>query len=244
MTDQQRQFLHHLAIIMDGNGRWAKQLGHTRSFGHEKGADVAKKIIKHCVSLGIKELTLFAFGDDNWLRPPKEVNFLMSLMSKHIRINESLFYDHNIRFRMIGDRDKLNKTLLHEIELLEEKTKSHSNALLNLAFSYSGRFDIVQATRKIVQEHTAGDVEYIDDECVYRHLQSYNQENPNYPDLLIRTGGVNRISNFMLWDLAYTEILFHPGMWPDFTEKDLDIIVNDYANTQRRFGKTPEQTVG
>ena len=237
MTSQS-QIPKHLAIIMDGNGRWAKGQGSSRSLGHEKGVDIIDNIVEHCVKVGVQQLTLFAFGDDNWLRPMPEIKLLMRLFVKAIRKKKGLFIENNLKFKLIGNRNKLQDSLINEAESLELCTQDHTGMLVSVAVSYSGRFDIAQAIQKIVLEHEGGNVSYIDEEYIHKHLQSYSA---HYPDILIRTGCVNRISNFMLWDLAYTEIVFHPKMWPDFTIEDLDKVLETFTKTQRRFGKTSEQ---
>lgn len=215
----------HVAIIMDGNGRWASIRQLSRTSGHRKGVEVARDVIFHCQEKGIAALTLFAFGVENWKRPPKEVRNLFRLFYLVLRKDVRRLHEKNIRLRIIGDRGFFNPALSAAVKEAEELTQGNTGLCLNMAINYSGRWDLVQAVQKAGENFT---------ECLSLAGQPE-------PDLFIRTGGVKRISNFILWELAYTELYFTPIHWPDFTIADLNEAFDDFASRERRFGLTSEQ---
>jgi undecaprenyl diphosphate synthase len=226
----------HIAIIMDGNGRWAKAKGNNRLYGHVRGARVAKKIIEHCSRINIKTLTLFAFSTENWFRPKEEVNFLMRLLSRHLRREKHNLVKNNIRFHCIGNFNRLPKEV-HSI-VLETIEETRNNTGLNLVFalSYGGRQEILQATQKICEQVKSGILEpdQVTEEVFCQALDSSFLPDP---DLIIRTSGEYRISNFFLWQAAYSELFILEKMWPDFSTNDLDQALKLFASRQRRFGR-------
>jgi undecaprenyl diphosphate synthase len=228
--------LRHLAIIMDGNGRWATNRNLPRGRGHHKGADVVFDIIRHSARIGIPTLSLFAFSKDNWHRPVAEVNLLMKIISKSLRENLATFREHGIRLRVIGDFDELSQSIREDIITTELATARLNGMELIIAFNYSGQFDILQAVRRLSKENISlSDISYQD---LQNALLTGTAENP---DLIIRTGGETRLSNFYLWQSACSEIHFEEKLWPNFTCDDLDRHVACYMNTERRFGRTSAQ---
>lgn len=229
----------HIAIIMDGNGRWAKAQGFTRTKGHRKGVEVARDIITACQEKGIKALTLFAFGVENWKRPTKEVRNLFRIFFLVLRKDIARLHENNIQLRVIGDRTTFNRQLNAAINEAENLTKNNSGLVLNIAVNYSGRWDMINAFQKVISKQKeklfekAFTEEMINNEMSLKGLPE--------PDLFIRTGGVQRISNFVLWELAYTELYFTPTLWPDFNVNALDDALQNYACRERRFGLTGEQ---
>jgi undecaprenyl diphosphate synthase len=228
----------HIAIIMDGNGRWAKQQGKARSFGHQAGAETVHVIAEEAARLGVKYLTLYTFSTENWNRPVDEVAALMSLLMD--QIEEETFMKNNIRFRIIGDTDRLPANVLARLNTCIEHTAANSGMTLVLALSYSSRWEISDAVRHIAREVKEGrlDPDAITDETINRHLATAFMPDP---DLLIRTGGELRLSNYLLWQCAYTEFYFCDTFWPDFREEELCKAIFDYQQRERRFGKTSEQ---
>jgi len=224
--------IKHLAIIMDGNGRWAKNLGLKRVEGHKKGADVVRDIVTHVRKLGIKSLTLYAFSEENWGRPKTEVSTLMSLLIDFMKSEKKLLLNNNIHFHPIGNLEKLPLLVKPIMNKLDKDTKKGSVMELNLALSYSGRSDIVSAVKKIVKSNISE--KKITEDTITENLSTYNFGND--VDLLIRTGGDYRISNFLLWELSYAELHFEKSCWPDFTTQKLDEILNDFHKRDRRFG--------
>jgi len=224
--------IKHLAIIMDGNGRWAKNLGFKRAKGHKKGAEVVRDIITHVRKLGIKSLTLYAFSEENWGRPKTEVSTLMSLLVDFMKSEKALLLENKIHFHPIGNLEKLPVFVKPILKKLDKDTKENAVMELNLALSYSGRSDLVNAVKNIVNSKI--DSKNITEETITQNLSTYNFGND--VDLLIRTGGDNRISNFLLWELSYAELFFEKSYWPDFTAKKLDEILNDFYKRDRRFG--------
>ena len=225
----------HIAIVMDGNGRWAKKRGLSRSAGHREGGRAIERIIQGCVDKKIEVLTLFAFSTENWDRPKKEVRFLMNLFLKHLKKSEEL-NKHNVKLSIIGDHVAFGSKLKNEIQKSQQLTSSNSGLKLNIAMNYSGRWDILEATKKIVNcvyENNLN-VHDIDANCFNRMLCLSDLPDP---DLFIRTSGEIRISNFMLWQLAYTELYFTDVFWPDFDIVELDRALDAYSNRVRRFGK-------
>jgi undecaprenyl diphosphate synthase len=225
----------HIAIVMDGNGRWAKERGLPRLAGHKAGAEIAKEIIKVCSQRGIEVLTLFAFGTENWNRPSEEVGNLMKLFFEILQKNTKDLNKYNVQLRIIGDCTRLNKKLQEKIIRSQHETANNSGLKLNAAINYSGRWDIWQAIEKIVQKVETGKVKH--GEVTQEYFQSLLcLHNLPEPDLFIRTSGEQRISNFLLWQLAYTELYFTDVLWPDFHEHILEEALLAYAKRERRFG--------
>ena len=227
---------NHIAVIMDGNGRWARKRFLPRVSGHKKGVEVVRDLVKTCAQLDIKFLTLFAFSSENWRRPEEEVSFLMSLFMEVLKREVKKLHENNIRLILIGDRSEFNTELVKQIELSEKLTEKNTGLTLTIAANYGGRWDLLQAFNQMVQ---AGN-----------NPQNYNEEDlmpylsMHYapePDLFIRTGGEKRISNFLLWQLAYTELYFTDTLWPDFDKSCFDEAVRSYQQRERRFGQTSEQ---
>ncbi len=230
----------HIAIIMDGNGRWAKKRKRPRIWGHRTGAKVAKKIIRAVDDLGCEALTLFAFSAENWQRPLEEVKFLMSLFVEVLKSNIREMHEENVRLRIIGETSMLDQRLQDLIAESEQLTANNTGLNLNMAISYSGQWDILKATRELAQQVQRGDIspEQIDQQ---RFSQALCLSDLPSPDLLIRTSGEMRISNFMLWQFAYSEMYFTDVLWPDFNVEELHHACQKFALRQRRFGKTGEQ---
>ncbi len=231
-----RSIPRHVAVIMDGNGRWASQHGRPRFAGHRAGVKSARQIVEACAQAQVETLTLFAFSSENWQRPVEEVNALMRLFIEVLQREVSALHENGIRLRFIGARENLPTILQKRIEDAENKTAANNRMTLLLAVSFGGRWDIVQATRRIAMKVRAGelDVEDIDETVMSRHLSLAVYDDP---DLLIRTGGEKRISNFLLWDMAYTEIHFSDTLWPNFGDQDLADAFEFFSRRQRRFGQ-------
>ena len=230
----------HIAIIMDGNGRWAQQNGMDRYRGHEEGAVSVRKTVEAAVETGIRYLTVYAFSTENWNRPQSEVNALMSLLITAVRRETPDLMKNNVRLQAIGDIDRLPcETKEHLLNCIEE-TSHNTGLTLILSLSYSARWEITGAARQIAREVQDGrlDIQAIDEDTITNHLATKHIPNP---DLLIRTGGEYRISNFLLWQLAYAELYFTPVYWPEFRENDLYEAILDFQKRERRFGKTGEQ---
>ena len=230
----------HIAVIMDGNGRWAQKQGKNRLLGHEAGAKAVRKTVEAAAKLGIKHLTLYAFSTENWNRPKTEVSTLMSLLVRNLRHELLLMTKNNIRLSAIGSLDKLPKKVREELVEVIEKTKTNTGTNLTLALSYSAREEIKQAIINISKKvkNSTINIENIDETIINEHL--YTQHLPDV-DLLIRTSGEVRISNFLLWQIAYAELYFTDVMWPEFDEYELHQAINSYLKRERRFGKTSEQ---
>ncbi len=228
----------HVAIIMDGNGRWAKQRGCERSFGHQAGAETVHIIAEEAARLGVKYLTLYTFSTENWNRPAAEVAALMTLLIE--QIEEETFMKNNISFRIIGQFDKLPTEVQERLQQCIDRTSHNTGMCMTLALSYSSRWELTEMTRQIAREAVAGKLnpEEITAETVDAHLAT------NYmpdPDLLIRTGGEYRLSNYLLWQCAYSELYFCDTYWPDFREEEFYKAICDFQKRERRFGKTSEQ---
>lgn len=225
-----------IAIIMDGNGRWAQRLGFKIRYGHKKGANTLIKVLNHCNKLGVESLTVFAFSTENWKRPQSEVNALMRLLEYYLFKLEDELQKNNIKLKVIGAsaEGKLNKKIIEKIKQVEENTKNNKFAF-NIAFNYGGRREIVDASKKIAQDVKNGivDIEDINENSFKNYLY-----NPDiiYPDLVIRTGGDLRISNFLLWEMSYSELYFTDTLWPDFDEKQLDLAIDNFNNRVRTYG--------
>ena len=230
----------HLAIIMDGNGRWAKQQGFLRAIGHENGTKSVRVIIESCVKLGIENLTLYAFSTENWNRPKLEVKTLMKLLTSSLQKELNTFQENNIKLNAIGNIEMMPKSAQKQLLEVIEKTKNNSRMTLTLALSYGSREEIVSAVKKISDKvkNNIISIDAIDDSIINEHL--YTQNLPDV-DLLIRTSGEHRISNFLLWQIAYAELFFSDVMWPDFREEHLYEALISYQKRERRFGKTSEQ---
>jgi len=230
----------HLAIIMDGNGRWAQRRGRPRSFGHRAGRNALKATVRRCAELEIPWLTVFAFSSENWNRPQAEVRLLMDLLRRALSQEVSELHDNQIRIRFIGDLSAFSPEMRHLMAEAESLTAANTRMVLNVAVNYGGRWDLVQAVKQLSREVSSGLVE-ISDIDDFR-LQNYlSMADIPAPDLLIRTGGEKRLSNFMLWELAYTELIFTDTLWPAFDAGDLDRAIAEFQNRERRFGHTPEQ---
>ena len=230
----------HLAIIMDGNGRWAKQKGLLRALGHESGTKSVKVIIEASAKLGIEFLTLYAFSTENWNRPKLEVETLMKVLINSLKKELTTLQKNNIKLNAIGNLEKLPKSAQKELLDVIEKTKENTQMTLTLALSYGSREEIVSAVRNICNKvkNNIISIDSIDDSIINEHL--YTQNLPDV-DLLIRTSGEHRISNFLLWQIAYAELYFTDILWPDFKEQDLYEAIISYQKRERRFGKTSEQ---
>ena len=228
----------HIAIIMDGNGRWAKQRGQIRSMGHQAGAETVHVIAEEAARLGVKFLTLYTFSTENWNRPQDEVNALMALLMESIE--EEIFMKNNISFRIIGDTDKLPPMVLERLNNCIKRTSVNTGMCLILALSYSSKWEITHAMKQIAQKVKKGDltVDEITDQTIDQHLRTNFMPDP---ELLIRTGGEIRLSNYLLWQCAYSELYFCDTFWPDFKEEELCKAIYDYQGRERRFGKTSEQ---
>lgn len=240
MKEFQTNLPQHIAIIMDGNGRWAKQRELERIAGHKEGGKTARKIIEACAKRSIPVLTLFAFGRENWERPKKEVNFLMELFLQSLERETSLLQENNIQLRFIGDVSVFDNSLQKQIRLSEIQTANNNGLTLIIAINYSGQWDILQATKKILKEMQENNLNISEITETYFEKKLSTAAFP-LPDLFIRTSGEQRISNFLLWQLAYTELYFSRLLWPDFNEKELEKALAFYAARERRYGLTSEQ---
>ena len=231
----------HIAIIMDGNGRWATERGLDRTFGHKAGLDTVKKITAECARLGVKYLTLYTFSTENWNRPAYEIEALMGLVLSFIEME--LFTDNNVKFQMIGDLQRLPQSVQDKIHYMEDLTKANDGMTMVVAMSYSSKLELTRATRLIAEEVKRGtlSVDDITEQTINDHLWTNFMPDP---ELLIRTGGELRISNYLLWQCAYSEFYFCDTYWPDFDEEALHRAIADYQGRQRRFGKTEAQVEG
>lgn len=234
MTDNHD--LTHIAIIMDGNGRWAKKQGLPRSVGHKKGAEIVKEIAKAANERGVKFLTLYAFSTENWGRPKDEVETLMSLLRQYLKSDLSELKKNNIRIRFIGERNMLDADIVQNMHKLERETKDNSGLCLCLAISYGARQEIVQAAQKLASLIKNGDLSESDVDIQNFSAMLYTHEMPD-PDIVIRTSGEQRISNFLLWQAAYAELFFTNTLWPDFSAQELDNIIEQFKSRERRYGK-------
>ncbi len=221
--------LKHLALIMDGNGRWANERGLKRTKGHEKGAETIREITTYCAAhTSLETATFYAFSTENWKRPKIEVDFLMKLLEKYLKNELSTYQEHGIRFQAIGDMNDFSKPLQKRIKETEELTKENTNLTQILALNYGGRAEITSAVNRLISEGK----KQVTEEDISAALQTPYSD----IDLLIRTSGEERISNFLLWQLSYSEFYFSPTLWPDFTDKELNKIIQNYENRTRRFG--------
>ena len=232
----------HVAIIMDGNGRWAKKQGLMRNIGHTNGIKSVKEAMRGCKEAGVKYLTLYAFSTENWNRPKIEVNLLMSLLMKSIKDEINEFMENDIRLKVIGNIDRLPSSAQKELLKAIELTKNNTSGVLTVALSYGSQDEILQATKKIAQQVKNNEltIDEITQEVFEKNLFTYDLPPV---DLLIRTSGEARISNFLLWQIAYAELYFTNVLWPDFRKENLFEAIIDYQNRERRYGKTSEQIV-
>lgn len=230
-----KQVPAHIGIIMDGNGRWAKKRGLPRSAGHSAGADTFKKIVRYCSKIGVKHLTVYAFSTENWRRPAAEVTFLMGLFEQYLNDALKDFEQRNIRVVFLGDKSAFSPNLQRLIADIEQVSQSKTGMVLNVAMNYGGRSEIIRAAKAIAADVKDGNlsVDAIDEKIFANKLYTAGQPDP---DLIIRPSGEKRLSNFLLWQSAYTEFVFMNVLWPDFSEKDLDLAIDEYAARNRRFG--------
>lgn len=225
----------HIAIIMDGNGRWARQRGLIRIRGHEKGTESVREITRECAKKHLKQLTLYAFSSENWKRPKREVNLLMKLLKAYLIKERKEIEENNIRLTAIGRINELPEDVQRELAISMEESKNNTGMVLCLALNYGGRTEIVDAAKKIMRKVKEGKLrlDEITEETFREHMYMPDMQDP---DLLIRTGGEMRISNFLLWEVSYAELWVTPVYWPDFTKTHLEEAIRDYANRERRFG--------
>lgn len=230
----------HVAVIMDGNGRWARKRSMPRHLGHRSGVGAVRNIVETAAKRGVQYLTLFAFSSENWNRPREEVSKLMGLFVEALRREVDELHRNKVRLEFIGARDLLQPRLLDMINSAEQQTAANEGLRLQVAVAYGGRWDIINASRKLATKVEAGDIsaDGIDEQSISNELSLANTPDP---DLLIRTGGEQRISNFLLWNLAYAELWFCDTLWPDFDEKDFDAALAFFANRERRYGHTGDQ---
>lgn len=225
----------HVAIIMDGNGRWAKSRGLQRTAGHKKGAKTTQDIVRACGELGIEYLTIYAFSSENWNRPQSEIDDLMNLLSFYISHELKTLVKNNIRLNVIGDKERLPEKVRKQVDKAEQSTVDNTGLCLQIALSYGSRQEITHAMKEIAHKVKLGEIaaESVDEKVIEAHLFTKNVPDP---DLLIRTSGEHRISNFLLWQLAYTELFFTEKMWPEFTREDLESAFENFAKRERRYG--------
>jgi len=230
----------HVAIIMDGNGRWAKKRLLPRVAGHRAGVETVRQVVKACAERGIEALTLFAFSSENWRRPVKEVSLLMELFLTALQRESKRLHANNVRLKIIGDRSAFAPRLQEEVAKAEELSQDNTGLTLVIAANYGGRWDVVQAARRIGEQIASGRLQPSDISSELFEAQLVLHGLPE-PDLFIRTGGEQRISNFLLWHLAYTELYFTDTLWPDFDPQAFELALLSYASRQRRFGRTGDQ---
>lgn len=240
VESNQDRIPQHVAIIMDGNGRWAKAKGKMRTFGHKAGVKSVRAAVKYARQSNIKALTLFAFSSENWNRPQEEVGVLMELFLMVLSREVKALDKNDVKLRVVGDLSRFDEKLVTKIKKAQKQTENNRSLTLNIAANYGGRWDIVQATKNIASQIESGNltVDQINEDMFGQYTTL--SELPAL-DLLIRTGGESRVSNFLLWQLAYSELYFTPTLWPDFDEQSFDQAVTEYCNRQRRFGMTGEQ---
>jgi undecaprenyl diphosphate synthase len=230
----------HVAVIMDGNGRWAKQRGKPRHSGHRAGVGAVRATVEAAAERGVRYLTLFAFSSENWKRPQEEVKSLMSLFVEALRREVAELHRNNVKLKFVGALEQLSDALRGKIEAAEQKTAGNTGLTLHIAVAYGGRWDITKAVRTLVSRAQAGEITDgdVDEQAIADELQLGGMPDP---DLLIRTGGEQRISNFLLWNLAYAELWFTDVLWPDFGKEQFDTALADFASKQRRYGHTGDQ---
>lgn len=228
--------LQHIAIIMDGNGRWAQKRGLPRSLGHKKGAETVKEITRAAGELGVKYLTLYAFSTENWNRTPEEVETLMGLLREYMKSDLKEIQEKGVRIRFIGERYMLDADIVEQMRKLEEETKGNTKMTLCIALSYGSRQEIVNATKKIAAMAKRGDISPDDIDIKMFSDMLYTKDIPD-PDLVVRTSGEQRVSNYLLWQIAYAEFFFTKTTWPDFNKAELQQIIEDFNTRERRYGK-------
>ncbi|MCK4912805.1 MAG: isoprenyl transferase [Candidatus Omnitrophica bacterium] len=226
---------YHIAVIMDGNGRWARKRMLPRVVGHRQGAKRVKEILREAKRIGVGALTIFAFSTENWNRPKKEIEFIFSYLVKFLKSYQKEFIKKDIKFKAIGRRDRFSKEVIEEIKKTEDFTKDNKSFIFNVALDYGGKWDIVNATKKIAKKCITNSIsdKDIDEELFNKHMSLGDIP---APDLLIRTSGEKRISNFLIWDLAYSEFYFTPIFWPEFDKEHLHKAIKSYSQRNRRFG--------
>ena len=241
MTDQ-LNIPRHIAIVMDGNGRWARAKHRPRFMGHKKGVEAVRNIVKTCAELKVECLSLFAFSSENWKRPEEEISNLMSLFMMALEREAKALARNNVRLQIVGDLSQFSEKLQQKIKLVEELTAKSDGLKLVVAANYGGRWDVAGATKAIAQKVADNDltIDDITEESISENVSTYGIPDP---DLFIRTGGEKRISNFLIWQMAYTELYFTDVLWPDFDAGELNLAIQDYSSRQRRFGKTSEQVI-
>jgi undecaprenyl diphosphate synthase len=227
----------HVAIIMDGNGRWAKSRSLPRIVGHKNGIEAVRTAVKACIERGVNYLTLFAFSSENWRRPTEEISYLMQLFITVLKQEVIKLHENGICFKVIGDLTKFEPKIIEFIRNGEEMTTANTRLTLTIAANYGGRWDIMRAVRKMHMQDQKLINNFVEEDLSQHFAMNYAPE----PDLFIRTGGEQRISNFLLWDLAYTELYFTNTLWPDFNAGSLDLAIQSYQQRERRFGRTSEQ---
>ena len=234
-VDEKQEIPRHVAVIMDGNGRWARHRGLPRIEGHRKGADAVKRTVRAAGELGVEYLTLFGFSAENWRRPAAEIDDLMGLLRRYLRSEIAELFSNNVRVRVIGERDNLAPDIVGMIESAEEQTADNTGLNFNVALSYGARQELVAAAKALALDVVEGRLaaDAIGEEDFERHLMTAGIPDP---DLLIRTSGEQRISNFMLWQMAYTEFVFSPVLWPDFDHQHFAAAIDEYNRRERRFG--------
>lgn len=230
---QQRAVPHHIAIVMDGNGRWATKRFLPRVAGHKKGVDALRACVRHCGDVGVKVLTVFAFSSENWNRPPEEVSGLMDLLAAALTREVPKLQAEGVRIHFVGDRSRLSEKVRHGLTQAEAVTAHNQRLVLNVCFNYGGRWDMAQAAAKLAARGEPITEASLDRAMALAHVPD--------PDLVIRTGGEMRISNFLLWQSAYSELYFSDKLWPEFDAAALDKAIADYSKRERRFGRTSEQ---
>ena len=240
MSEQKAKIPKHIAIIMDGNGRWAKKRLQPRFMGHRAGVKTVEDVVKRCAELGVEALSLFAFSSENWRRPGKEVTLLMDLFSHALNNQVKKLHENNIKLQIIGDLQRFSGSLQQQIQQAEQLTSQNTGLTLNIAANYGGRWDITQAVKQLAIQVASGEIspEQISEETISSHLTTSSMPEP---DLFIRTGGEQRVSNFLLWQMAYTEFYFTDVLWPEFDAKELDKAIDSFSLRERRFGRTSEQ---
>lgn len=233
---------YHIAIIMDGNGRWARERMLPRVVGHREGAKRVKEILREAKEIGVKALTIFAFSTENWNRPKKEIEFILSYLIKFLKSYRKEFAQKDIKFKAIGRRDRFNKKVIEAIREAEELTKNNQSFTFNVALDYGGRWDIVNAATEVAKKCLSKSISWkdIDEKLFNKYLSLAGIP---APDLLIRTSGEKRVSNFLIWDLAYSEFYFTPVFWPEFDKEHLHKAIKAYSQRERRFGTIHEETL-
>lgn len=240
MSDQAVKTPRHIAIIMDGNGRWAKQRLQPRFMGHRAGVKAVEGIVKRCGELGVEVLSLFAFSSENWRRPGKEVSLLMELFSHALNNQVKKLHQNNIKLQIIGDLSGFSTSIQKQVAQAHALTRNNNGLILNIAANYGGRWDITQSVRQLAEQVARGELEAeaISEEMINSHLSTASLPEP---DLFIRTGGEQRVSNFLLWQMAYTEFYFTDVLWPEFDAGQLNKAIESFTRRERRFGRTSEQ---